>query len=91
MNAIPILVYLFLGYLALGAVFAPLFVAFGIHRVDATARASSWGFRLLVLPGAVALWPLLATRWARGGGEPPAERNAHRDAATLVGHREPAP
>jgi len=67
-------------YLALGLVFALAFVTAGVQRVDPAARGAPVGFRLLILPGAAALWPLLLTRWVRGGG-PPEERNAHRDAA----------
>ncbi|MEZ5314228.1 MAG: hypothetical protein R2862_11585 [Thermoanaerobaculia bacterium] len=35
--------------------------------------AASRGFRWIVLPGAVALWPLLLRRWMRGA-PPPASR-----------------
>jgi hypothetical protein len=65
-------------YAALGLLFALVFVAVGVARVDATALGAGWGFRLLILPGAAALWPFLAWRWARGMCEPPVERNAHR-------------
>jgi len=71
-------------YLALGAAFAPLFVLRGLRRLDPVAAGGSWGFRLIILPGVVALWPLLARRWMRGVG-PPDERNAHRDAAARRG------
>lgn len=67
-------------YAALGLLFAVPFVARGIDRVDPAAAGASWGFRLIVLPGVVALWPLLAHRWI-AGGRAPAERNAHRRAA----------
>lgn len=67
-------------YVAAGLVFALAFVTVGVQRVDTAAQGAPWGFRLLILPGAVALWPLLMARWVRGAG-PPEERNAHRDAA----------
>lgn len=67
-------------YLAIGIVFALAFVTRGAGRIDPAAREGSWGFRLVILPGTAALWPLLARRWARGG-PPPEERNAHREAA----------
>jgi hypothetical protein len=54
------------GYAAIGLTFAILFVTIGIHRVDDQARGSSIGFRLIVLPGVAALWPLLLMRWLRG-------------------------
>jgi hypothetical protein len=74
-----ILVFSAAGYLAIGAVFAFAFVARGVERVDDAARASGWGFRLLLLPGSAVLWPWLARRWA-SGGPPREERNAHREA-----------
>jgi hypothetical protein len=72
--------------LAVGALFAIPFVLVGAGRIDPTARTGTWGFRLLILPGAVALWPLLAARWLRGGG-PPEERGAHREGAAEGGAR----
>ena len=74
------IVRLLLGYLAIGAVFAPAFALFGVGRIDPDARGATWGFRVLILPGTAALWPLLLRRWWRGR-HPPEERNAHRRAA----------
>ena len=67
-------------YAALGLLFAVAFALRGAARIDPRAVGGSWGFRLAILPGAVALWPILARRWARGA-PPPEERNAHRDQA----------
>lgn len=67
-------------YAAFGLIFGAAFVARGIERLDPSARGSGWGFRLIVLPGTVALWPLLLRRWLRSG-PPPVETNAHRRAA----------
>ena len=66
-------------YLAIGLVFALAFVTVGVQRVDPAARGGTWGFRVLILPGAAALWPMLLARWVRGTPVPE-ERNAHRDA-----------
>jgi len=52
-------------YAAIGVVFAVLFVTRGVGRVDPAARGSSWAFRLLVLPGVAALWPLMLLKWVR--------------------------
>jgi hypothetical protein len=71
-------------YLAIGLLFALAFAARGVERVDSAARGAGWGFRVLILPGAAALWPWLAVRWARGT-PPRAERNAHRSAAASGG------
>lgn len=68
-------------YLLAGVLFALPFVWRGAGRVDPTAAEGTRGFRLLILPGSVALWPLLALRWLTGADSPPDERNAHRDTA----------
>ena len=67
-------------WLGLGAIFAVPFVIRGVDRLDPDAHGSGWGFRLILLPGVAALWPLLAWRLIRRAG-PPEEHNAHRDAA----------
>ena len=61
-------VRIFAAYGALGLVFAAAFVARGIHRVDPVAAGAPLGFRLIVVPGVAALWPLLVVRWARAAG-----------------------
>lgn len=73
------------GYATLGMVFGVWFVRAGVGRLDPVAREGTWGFRLAILPGAVALWPWLAWRIVRGIASPPDERNAHRDAAIRRG------
>jgi hypothetical protein len=52
-------------YVAAGALFAVAFAIWGVSRVDPVAREGTIGFRLIILPGTVALWPLLAARWMR--------------------------
>jgi hypothetical protein len=53
-------------YAAAGVVFALLFLAFGITRIDNGAKGAGIGFRLLIVPGLVALWPLMLIRWIAG-------------------------
>ncbi len=67
-------------YGLIGLLFAIPFVIRGVQVIDPAAEGSPFGFRLLILPGTVVLWPLLASRWLRRAG-PPTERNDHRDAA----------
>jgi hypothetical protein len=81
MNVASILVAALGVYLACGLVFAVPFVLVGVNRIDPHAKPGTWGFRLLMLPGTVFLWPLLLRRWMSGAGEPPVERNAHRNPA----------
>ncbi len=52
-------------YVAASAVFAAAFVTWGVQRVDPAAKGAPLGFRLLILPGCAALWPLLLGRWMR--------------------------
>lgn len=52
-------------YAAIGTLFGVLFVWRGVDRIDAAANGAPWPFRLLILPGVVALWPMLALRWHR--------------------------
>jgi hypothetical protein len=52
-------------YLGCGLLFGIVFVAWGLGRVDAAARGTPVGFRILIVPGIVAWWPLLLVRWLR--------------------------
>ncbi len=54
-------------YGAIGLVVGAAFVVWGVGRVDPVARESGWGFRVVILPGAAALWPLVARKWIRAG------------------------
>jgi hypothetical protein len=71
-------------WMAIGFVFALAFAAVGVGRVDHEARSAGIGFRALILPATIALWPLLALRWMRASGEPAPECNAHRRAAREI-------
>ena len=63
--------YLLAGaYAAGGMLFAVAFAWRGAQRIDPAAQGAPWSFRLLIIPGAAALWPMLALRWwraVRGG------------------------
>lgn len=76
-----IIVWLLGIYALLGLLFAPFFVLRGVEQLDPSAQQSTWGFRVLIVPGVMALWPLLLLRLLRGVPHPPIENNAHRKAA----------
>ena len=50
-------------YAAAGALFAAAFLARGLREVDPVAAAGTRGFKLIVLPGVIGLWPVLVCRW----------------------------
>ena len=72
------IVYTMAGYASLGLVFAVPFVCLGLQRLDSEAQGSGVGFRLLILPGVAAFWPMFLYRLRRGIVEPPVETNPHR-------------
>jgi len=65
-------------YLVSGLPFAIPFAWAGVKTLDPHAAHARWGFRLLIIPGAMVFWPLLLRRWASGAKEPPEESNPHR-------------
>ncbi len=67
-------------YAGVGLSFAALFVWRGVAAIDPAAASTSIGFRLLLIPGSAALWPLLLRRWL-SRAQPPEEHNPHRLAA----------
>jgi len=60
----PLLI-LVLGYIGVGLAFAVHFVTRLAPRIDESAIGSPLGFKLLIFPGAAALWPLLAFKVSR--------------------------
>lgn len=67
-------------YASIGAVFAALFLALWVGRLDPAAAHATWGFRLLVFPGVALFWPLFLLRLLQGATAPPDEWTAHRAA-----------
>jgi hypothetical protein len=53
-------------YAACGLATALAFVSVGVTRVQ--PQSISLGARILILPGAVALWPYVLMRWLRAKG-----------------------
>jgi len=50
-------------YMLVGGVFAIVFCAVGVTRMDRSAANSGAGFRCMIFPGVSALWPLMLKRW----------------------------
>jgi hypothetical protein len=68
LTPVTIIVMAFQVYALVGVLFAVPFVLRGAARLDSDAVEASWGFRVLIFPGAAALWPWLLLRWMRAGG-----------------------
>jgi hypothetical protein len=65
-------------YTGLGLLLLPWWHWRGLRLLDETAATGPWGFRVLISPGLVALWPVMLQRARHGTGHPAEERNAHR-------------
>lgn len=50
-------------WLYIGLVVAVLFLAFGLDRVDESARGA-YVFRVMLIPGLILIWPIALYRWA---------------------------
>lgn len=61
------ILWLVVVYASIGGLVAVWFVMTQVGRVDAAAKTAPWSFRLIILPGAVALWPVVLG-WARRAG-----------------------
>ena len=91
MSAVDVATWLVQGtlvYLGCGVLFSIPFLLIpprGVASIDPAAREGTWGFRVMVLPGVVALWPVLLRRWISGRGAPPVESTRHRRAARAGG------
>lgn len=57
-------------YATIGLACGFAFVARGVNRVDPVAAHAGVGVRLLLLPGAAALWPVLLMKWWRARAGP---------------------
>lgn len=64
-NVSEIVVLVITVYLSVGLVIAIGFVGWGVSRVDPAARNASIAFRILLVPGCVALWPWILCCWKR--------------------------
>jgi hypothetical protein len=61
-----VLLYILAAYVAIGIVVTLGFVVVGVARVQ--PMPVTVGARILLLPGAFVLWPLVAARWLKSRG-----------------------
>ena len=58
-------VAIFMGYLLIGLIFSIAFVVKGVNIVDDAATGGSFWFKLILIPGSTALWPVLLAKWIK--------------------------
>ncbi len=76
-------------HIAFGIVIAILFFTRWLKTMDPAATGSSWGFKVLVTPGVVALWPLILMKVFHHKSLPDADgaeklRRTHRTAIIVL-------
>ena len=57
--AYPLPLLLAASYAGFGLLFALVFITFLVNIMDIHARGGSFGFRIIILPAAMLLWPLI--------------------------------
>jgi hypothetical protein len=67
MGIVAWMLVLLLAYGAIGLLVGVAFVFRGVDAVDPAAAHATIPVRLLLLPGAAALWPLMLRRWRAAG------------------------
>ncbi len=77
MNIVEIIVFVIGIYLTVGILFAVWFVIFGITKLDESAKATGFAFRIIIIFGIVVFWVLFAKRLLFHETLP-TENNAHR-------------
>ena len=66
MEAVISFLFLIAGiYLIAGLLFAIVFLLKGLEKVDEGAHGATWGFKLIIIPGIMALWPFLLKKWIK--------------------------
>lgn len=58
-----LILVLVLMYLVCGFIFVIPFITKGIEKVDEGAKGTGWGFKLIIAPGVIVLWPVLLKKW----------------------------
>ena len=62
---IEILVNIAAVYLLIGLIFAIIFVLRGAVKIDPNVQGTSFLFRLMLIPGATLLWPVMLKKWIK--------------------------
>lgn len=65
MQVADMLVSVFYAYLIVGFLFGLWFIFRGVQKIDDGMEEAKIGLRLLLLPGSVLLWPLMAKKFSK--------------------------
>ncbi len=63
-------------YLVAGIIFTIIFQLKGLSKIDEGVHGSSWGFRIIIIPGCIVFWTILLRKWIKANKEiinPPKE------------------
>jgi hypothetical protein len=58
-----VIVLTLLLYVICGVLFTIFFQVWGLKKIDEDVPGSTWGFRVIIIPGCIALWPVLMKKW----------------------------
>ncbi len=64
-NIVILMLTLVAVYLIVGIVFTIAFQLKGLTKIDEGVSGSSWGFRIIIIPGCIVFWPLLLSKWRK--------------------------
>ena len=67
--------------LLVGVLFVIPFLMKGLNRIDEGAHGSTIGFKIIIIPGVIVLWPLLLSKWMKSNlnhGDTKAQRNTEK-------------
>jgi hypothetical protein len=70
MSLAIVLLYGLAFYAIVGLCIAAAFASFGVTRIFGTPTSMTAGARILIFPGAAALWPYVLLRWLKSGRQP---------------------
>jgi len=60
-------------YLLVGVLFVIPFLIKGLNKIDEGAHGSTVGFKIIIIPGVIVLWPVLLSKWMRRPPSPKGE------------------
>ncbi|MCG8306550.1 MAG: hypothetical protein MI975_04105 [Cytophagales bacterium] len=66
-------------YFFSGLIFSILFIIKMVGQMDEHAKGTGIGFRLLIVPGTIALWPVLLNKWRKTRNMTESEERSYHD------------